>query len=77
MTETEPVADTQELEQIQELLGSLDQEPLELAEEIRRRREAAADDPQLLWDLDRLELRFLERQASRRGAGASVKDSVA
>lgn len=75
MTGTEPVTDTEELEQLRELLGNLDRDPLELAEEIRRRREAAAD-PENLWDLDRLELRFLERQASRRGVRPEVVESV-
>jgi len=82
VTGTEPVADPQELQEprdlreLQELLGRLDREPCELAEEIRQRRERAADD-QLLWDLDRLELRFLERQAARSGVRPEVVDSVA
>jgi hypothetical protein len=77
VTETEPVADTQELQDLQGLLGDLDRNPLELAEEIRRRRQALTDDLGLERDLDRLELRFLERQARRKGVDQGVRDDVA
>ena len=61
---------------MQELLADVDTPPLEHAEALRTTRERLIDDAATLTDLDRLELRFLERQATRRDVAEELRTAV-
>ncbi len=74
MTDTTAAPD---LKSLRALLANVDLPPVEHAEALRRQREMIVDDPITLLDLDRTELRFLERQARRAKAREELKDAVA
>lgn len=62
---------------VKDLLADVDTPPLVHAERLAAARIGLAEDPLLMSDLDRYELRFLERQAARRDSLAELAEAVA
>ena len=64
------------LQTLQDLLGDVDISAIAHAERLRAVREQLATDPATSLDLDRLELRFLERQAGRRDVSPQLSEVI-
>jgi hypothetical protein len=64
------------LDALRALLSEPGSEPLELTAALARARQALATDAATRWDLDRMELAFLRRQARRPDSGSELRGAV-